>query len=142
MTDGLHGTDFDSFDMRPKRKQRRHNLDAEWRLQARCVTWLKKQQRRDKNLRFIAPQPEAPRDVKRAAMAKMLGLQRGVADIIVMRRTLGSLSTWKLRVDWIELKRPDGRMSDEQWAWQDWFANTPIRCHVVTSLDEFKAVIK
>lgn len=144
VVDGLHGTDgYDPADFAKPRKKRA--ASAEWRLQAACIAKLRKAMRRDSNIRFIAAMPENQRDRKRAAMAKMMGLERGVADIIVWRKLPGVPGVYDktvLRVDWIELKRPGGKATPEQIAWAEWFYNTPVRCHVITSVEEFLQILE
>lgn len=113
----------------------------EWKLQAACIKATKARQKKDPDLQFIAAQAESPRDAVRAEIAKRMGLQRGVADIILLRKTPA------LRMDWVELKLPDrrghrnGGLSDEQLAWQEWFHGTPVRCWTVYTLEEFTEIL-
>lgn len=121
----------------PGRKRDDH---AEFRLQMKCITATRRHMRTNPGLRFIANMPEGFRDKKRAAVAKMMGLEPGCADIIILRR-----EGWTLTLDWCELKRTDGRgkLSPAQAAWAAWLMPcVNVRCHVVDSLPAFLAILR
>lgn len=127
--------EYDSYDLRRPRVKRK-GLSDEWRLQCACVKALRQRMRLDKSLRFIANMPEGQRDAKRAGLAKMMGLAPGVADMIVLHKTRAVF-----RMDWVEFKRDDGKLSPAQADWAAWLATTPIKCHVVRTIDDFIKVI-
>lgn len=118
----------------PGKKKR--DEDAEWRTQARCVTILRKIMRTDPMLTFIAPMAESPRTTQRAAMAKMLGLQRGVPDIWLFRRVANGV-----RICVVELKRPGGRLSAEQVEWFNWLQGAGVPCHRCDSVEGFREIL-
>lgn len=111
------------------------DLQSEWRLQAKCVKLIRKRMRIDPDLRFIASMAENARTPARAAMAKMMGLTSGVADIILLRRHDDHFT-----VAWVELKRLGKPLSDAQQDWADWWG-TLIRCYRVDSVEAFAAIL-
>lgn len=117
--------------------KRRANPNAEWRLQAKCATLIRKVMRHDPDLRFIATLPEGHRDRARAAIAKMMGLQPGVADLLLLRR-----HGQRLRVCWVELKRSGrrGNLSDAQAEWLEWLP-ADVQRHVCDDVDEFRRIL-
>lgn len=114
----------------PKKKAK--DPDAEWRLQVKCVKFLRALMKVDRSIRFIAPQAENPRDPKRANIAKMMGLQAGVFDLIILRHG---------KAYFIELKRRGGRLSGEQQNWWGWFEGNGFAKFKCESLEEFTGVI-
>lgn len=130
--------DLDRDYPKPARKKRK-GLSPEWKLQAQCVKAIKARQVYDKNLRFIANMPEGQRDAKRAGIAKMMGLQSGIADIILLKRWG---STPNLCFDWIEIKREDGKVSPAQKDWMLWFEGSVMHCHVVRDLATFIKILE
>lgn len=129
-------TTYDAHDLsRPKRTK---PARAEWHMQAECVTFIRKMQRynawyRD-NVRFIAAQSEGRRDAKRASIAKMMGLQPGVADLLILIKRPGiDRLTWI----WCELKKPGGKMSPAQAEWFRWLHDTPVQRHVFYDVQDF-----
>lgn len=142
MTDGLHGTDYDEYDMRPKRKQRRHNAEYEWQFQVKCVVHYTKLCRREAAYRdltrlyAVAPN-DGLRTIQQAAKAKRMGQKPGVYDLHFLDRRNGIF-----RYTWIECKAKGKGLSDEQIEWDLWLTGSPIRRFVVRTIDEFQAVIK
>lgn len=136
---------YDKYDTLPPKKPKRA-ASAEWKLQAACITYVKKRKLIDPlmrhTVRWIANMPEGQRDPNRAAIAKMMGMQRGVADILLFRKTPFVRANTGFRLDWCELKRPGEKLRLEQQEWVDWLGDTPVRCHLITDLDQFIAVLE
>ena len=120
---------------------KKRGISPEWKLQIACVKRIRAQMRVDKSLRFIAAMPEGQRSAARAGISKAMGLEAGVADIILLRKKPG------LRIDWVELKVPErrntkrGGLSEEQEAWQLWFHGTPVHCWTCYSVEEFTKIL-
>ena len=110
------------------------DLSVEWRLQCRCVTLLRRMMREDADLWFIAPMAETPRDAARAAMAKAMGLQKGVPDLWIIRR-----NPFRLRI--VELKRPGGKLTPEQSERFHWLNDAGIDCYRCDDFEKFKGLI-
>lgn len=131
--------EYDAHSLR--RPKRPKSTNAEWRIQAACVTFLRKMQRynawyRD-NVRWIAAQAEGQRDAKRAAISKMMGLQPGVADLLIIIKRPDCL-TWI----WCELKKPGGKLSPAQAEWFRWLRDTTVQRHVFYDVQEFITMIE
>ena len=76
------------------------------------------------------------------AKFKRMGVKRGVPDIIIPMPRVGVRSPYHGLV--IELKRPDGKMSDlseEQKDWLDWFATQGWQTRVAFGFEEAKAIV-
>ena len=115
--------------------RRRRDPSAEWRLQIRCIKYLREICRWNKNIRFIAPQPESPRNMQRAAIAKLMGLERGVLDVWIFERA-------PFRLTVIELKRPGGKLTPEQAEWMSWLdgCGRDVRTFKCETFEEFTRV--
>ncbi len=113
--------------------KRKPDKGAEWRLQARCVKHLRKLMAADKDLWFIAPMAETPRDTTRAAVAKMMGLQKGVPDLWIIRR-----APFRLRI--VELKRLGGKLSPEQSERFAWLNDGGVDCYRCDDFEKFKGL--
>ncbi len=107
----------------------------EWRLQAKCATIIRRRMRTDKSLRFIASMAENHRTKARAAMAKMMGMEPGVADLILIRRTADGY-----KLAWVELKRPGKPLSDTQKDWVEWWGGR-IPCYRCDNKEDFKVIL-
>lgn len=104
----------------------------EWKLQAAAVKLVRAKMRVDKDLRYITPMAEAARTPQRAAIAKMMGLQRGVPDMWLMRPREMCI---------VEFKTPLAQLNAEQLDWFAWFSAWGIACHRCDSLDQFRAIL-
>lgn len=116
--------------------KRRKTENPEWKLQVACVKLVRARMKVDKDLRFIAPMAEGQRSMVRAAISKLMGMERGVADVILLKRRGG-----RVVIDWCELKREGGRLSPEQKDWFAWFEGTEIRTHRIDNIADFATVL-
>lgn len=121
----------------PPRK--RQSMGAEWKLQTSAVHWLRKMQRYDAwfrdHVRFFAPMAESQRTMKRAAVAKSMGMTAGVADLIAIIRDPKPGKEYTLL--WVEFKRPGDKLSEAQDIWFEWLKDTRVQAHLITDLDTF-----
>ena len=73
----------------------------------------------------------------------MCGLQKGVADIILIRR-VQIIYRIQLKIDWVELKRPDkpAWLEPAQEDWAEWLGPVAgVTCHCINSLQAFRAIL-
>lgn len=108
----------------------------EWKLQVACVKLCREAERVNKHFAFITSQAENRRDPKRAGIAKAMGLQAGFPDLMLMRRQAGGVALCL-----VELKLPGGKLRPEQEGWFEWFKPTGTPCHLVTTVEQFAAVL-
>ncbi len=135
----------------PERKKRRRQslitgketaLNEESELQVACITHYDKRCRIDTNLRentriFAVSPNDGYRSVNQRSLAKRMGQRSGVWDLHLFDRRSG-----KLTYTWIELKSLTGRLSDEQEKWEQFFYGTPVKFHVVKSLNQFIQILE
>ena len=125
----------DSDIILPGKKRREPN--AEWRIQAACVKLLRRVMQTHPEIRFIATMPEGQRSPARAAIGKMMGLQPGVADLIILHKR-----GFYMGVAWIEFKRPGGKLSAPQQEWAAWFGDMyACEVHRCDSVGQFKDIL-
>lgn len=123
---------------KPVNSKREHSVEAyESDIQQQCLQWFALQYREiwGTGLLFHIPN-EGIRLGRMGSRMKREGVRRGVADLClaIPRHGYGAL--------YIEMKRPGGRQSPEQRAWQknaEKYGNKYVICH---SLEEFMFTIK
>ncbi len=133
MTDAA---EYDAYDLRRPRAKRK-GLSEEWRLQCACAKIARQVARTDKAFRYEFLNTEGKRDPKRANIAKMMGLERGVLEIRlyhkhngVIRRAVG------------ECKSAKGKLTPEQAAWFEYYEGTHDRAFLVRSVEDFWEMVK
>ena len=120
----------------PEKRARDPNAPVEWRIHASMVKCIRERQQYDKELRFLSPQHEGQRDAKRANISKMLGLQRGLPDIWLLRR-----QSHTLKIGVVEVKVPGGKLSPEQLDWFAWLQAAGVECHRCDNVQEFVRIL-
>lgn len=101
----LYGNvDPDIVVIKPKVKKKRKSIERQ--IQIQLVTWM-----RLKRLEFTAIPNEGRRSKVLGSLMKMMGLTPGVSDLFIAE------TTQKFAGFWLELKQPDGKLTELQ---QDW----------------------
>lgn len=113
----------------------RHHDDAEHRLQCSCVEWYCLQHYQYRHCLFAVPNGGG-RSKGEAGRLKAEGVQAGVSDLILMRKTCryGALL--------IEMKTTKGRQSASQKEWQRSMESEGYKYVVCRSLDDFIAEVE
>lgn len=120
-----------------KRERQKDDPGAEWRVHTAAVKLCREWQRAVPTLRYICAMPENRRDPKRAGFAKMMGLVRGVPDMILMRRSGNALAMMV-----VEFKRVGAPLSEPQQEWFDYFSAAGVECHRVDDVAVFGKLLE
>lgn len=111
--------------------------EREWKLQAAAVKATRERMRYDKDLWYEVNLIENARTPARAAMAKMMGMQRGPNDMTLYRRFPHGIQPSYMKVLRIEFKLPKGQLTAEQLDWFAFHSSAGIRCERVDNLGDF-----
>jgi hypothetical protein len=124
---------------KPKVKTKRRNIEEVE--QIKFNTWFE-EVLTIKGCRWFHSPNGGGRSLIEGAKFKRMGVKRGVPDIIIPMPRVGSRSPYHGLV--IELKRPDGKMSDvseEQKDWLEWFKTQGWSTHVAFGFEQAKAIV-
>lgn len=112
----------------------------EWKLQAACIKAVRARMQYDKSLRYEVNLIEGNRTPARAAMAKVMGMQRGPNDLTLYRNvpdTNRGYEAMMQRTLRIEFKLHAGHLTAEQLDWFAFHSAGGIRCERVDNLKDF-----
>jgi hypothetical protein len=138
MMDALYGTtDFKSFSDQPDytppkpRQPRTPKTETEWKLQARCVRWFRRQY--PNHTELLCSNRNNVRDQVEGAREKMIGMVPGRSDMVLYYNGTATH---------IEMKLPGNYQQPNQKHWQAQVEAQGFAYHICRSLEEFQTVIQ
>lgn len=118
--------------IRARKPRGKSEPTAEWRLQCSCAKIAREVARLDKKFRFEFINLEGKRDPKRAAILKMMGSEPGTLECRVYYQHGARL---KMGVG--DCKGENGRATDAQKAWLDYFNDGQVLGMLIYSTDDY-----
>jgi hypothetical protein len=117
---------------------------SEDRLQQECVMWFKNTFRPIRKLLYMNHN-SGKKNIATATRDVAMGLTKGVPDLFLAipmyQKEAGKWSTVSICGLYIEMKTPSGKLSSDQTLLFAQLKSQGYRCEVVTSLEQFKAII-
>lgn len=135
---GLYGSEPVQIDALKPKKKRQNIEEVE---QIKFNIWFDKFLW-EKDIRWFHSPNGGGRNPREGEKFKRMGVKAGVPDIILPMARVTSRSSYHGLV--IELKKPDGKMSDvseTQNDWLEWFKRQNWSVHVAFGFEQAKAIV-